>query len=173
MDYLKFHQGPLCPTNLHPAGGPPLKRPYSHFRDGLQPAACSRLLPTWTPQAVRLCWPLTDRIQQRISFRFHCLRMLCSAMAGKKLASALKDLPNPCGSRVNSGVRFMDRNLLYWARHLPSYLHFPHSFSSTLLPFTSYMVKSDNLKIQIPNGDRLGLTRWKSHLRQKPVNSWH
>jgi hypothetical protein len=29
MESLKFHMGPSCPTLLHPAGGPPLKRPFS------------------------------------------------------------------------------------------------------------------------------------------------
>jgi hypothetical protein len=32
MDSLKLHPGPLCSTLLRPAGGPPLKRPYSHFK---------------------------------------------------------------------------------------------------------------------------------------------
>jgi hypothetical protein len=32
MDSLKYHQGPPCPTLLRPAGGPPLKQPYGHFR---------------------------------------------------------------------------------------------------------------------------------------------
>jgi hypothetical protein len=41
MDSLKFHLGLLCPTLLHPAGGPPLKRPYSRFGG-------SRVLPLWT-----------------------------------------------------------------------------------------------------------------------------
>jgi hypothetical protein len=55
MDSLKFHPGPPCPTHLRPAGGPPLKRPYIRFRGG-PPAlrvVCSRLLPFWTPHAVR------------------------------------------------------------------------------------------------------------------------
>jgi hypothetical protein len=48
MDFLKFHPGPPCPTLLRPAGGPPLKQPAGQ-------AACGRLLPLWTPHAVRLC----------------------------------------------------------------------------------------------------------------------
>jgi hypothetical protein len=46
--------GPSCPTLLCPVGGPPLKWPYSHFRNGQSAgqAACSHLLPTWTPHAV-------------------------------------------------------------------------------------------------------------------------
>jgi hypothetical protein len=56
MDSLKFHLGPPCPTLLWPAGGPPLKQPYGHFR-GSPPAGwatCSRVLPLWTPHIVRL-----------------------------------------------------------------------------------------------------------------------
>jgi hypothetical protein len=56
MDFLKFHPGLPCLILLHPAGIPTLKRPYSRFRGG-PPAgqvACSRLLPLWTPLAVRL-----------------------------------------------------------------------------------------------------------------------
>jgi hypothetical protein len=34
MDSLKFHSGPLCPTLLCPAVGPPHKRPYSRFKGG-------------------------------------------------------------------------------------------------------------------------------------------
>jgi hypothetical protein len=47
MDSLKFHLGLPCPTLLCPAGRPPLKRPARW-------AACSRLLPFWTPHVVRL-----------------------------------------------------------------------------------------------------------------------
>jgi hypothetical protein len=56
MDSLKFHPGPLYLTFLSPAGGPPLKRPYSRFRGGspARQAACGHLLPLWTPHAVRL-----------------------------------------------------------------------------------------------------------------------
>jgi hypothetical protein len=56
MDSLKFHLGAPCPTHLRLAGGPPLKRPYSHFRDGPSAgrAACGCLLPLRTPPAVRL-----------------------------------------------------------------------------------------------------------------------
>jgi hypothetical protein len=56
MDSLKFHPSPPCPTLLSPAGGPPLKRPYGRFRAGptAGQAACSSLLPFWTPHAVRL-----------------------------------------------------------------------------------------------------------------------
>jgi hypothetical protein len=57
MDSLKFHRCPLCPTLLRPAGGPPPKWPYIRFRGGppARQAACGRLLPFWTPHAVRLC----------------------------------------------------------------------------------------------------------------------
>jgi hypothetical protein len=34
MYSLKFYLGPPCPTLLCLEGGPPLKRPYSHFRGG-------------------------------------------------------------------------------------------------------------------------------------------
>jgi hypothetical protein len=57
MDSLKFYPGPTCPILLRPAGTPPLKRPHSHF-GGSPPAeyaACSLLLPLWTPNAVRHC----------------------------------------------------------------------------------------------------------------------
>jgi hypothetical protein len=38
MDSLNYRYGPPCPGLLCPAGRPPLKRPYDHFRSGL-PAA--------------------------------------------------------------------------------------------------------------------------------------
>jgi hypothetical protein len=46
-----FYPGPPCPILLRPVGGPPLKQPYSRFRDGLPAlrAAWGRLLPLWTP----------------------------------------------------------------------------------------------------------------------------
>jgi hypothetical protein len=56
MDSPKFHPGPPCPTLLRPAGGPLLKRYNGRFRGG-QPtrqAACGRLLPLWSPHALRL-----------------------------------------------------------------------------------------------------------------------
>jgi hypothetical protein len=58
MDSLKFHSGLPCPTLLRPAGRQPLKRIYSHFRGGLPTgwAACSHLLPIWTPAALYLCF---------------------------------------------------------------------------------------------------------------------
>jgi hypothetical protein len=58
MDSLKYHLGLPCPTFLCSVGGPPLKRPYGHFRGHLYTgwAPCGRLLPIWTPHAVRL-WP--------------------------------------------------------------------------------------------------------------------
>jgi hypothetical protein len=57
MDSLKFDLGPPCPTLLSPAGGLPWKCPYGCFRGGLlaRRVACGRLLPLWTPHAVRLC----------------------------------------------------------------------------------------------------------------------
>jgi len=47
MDSLKFHPSPPCPTLLCPAGEPPLRRPYSHFRGGLPAgrAACAHPTP--------------------------------------------------------------------------------------------------------------------------------
>jgi hypothetical protein len=41
---------------FHPAGGPPLKRPYSLIMGGpsIRQVACSRLLPLWTPHAIRV-----------------------------------------------------------------------------------------------------------------------
>jgi hypothetical protein len=55
MDSLKFHPGLPYPTLLCPAGGPPSKRPYGCFWGGplAGQAACSRLLPFWTPHADR------------------------------------------------------------------------------------------------------------------------
>jgi hypothetical protein len=55
MDSLKYHLGPPCLSFLRPAGGPPLKRTYSHFR-GSPPAGravCGHPLPLWTPHAIR------------------------------------------------------------------------------------------------------------------------
>jgi hypothetical protein len=49
MDSLKFFSDLPCPTLLRPAGGPPLKRPYTGG------AAYGRLLPFWTLKGVRLC----------------------------------------------------------------------------------------------------------------------
>ena len=59
-DSLKFHLGLPCPTLLRPAGVSPLKRPYDRFRGGppTGQVACGCLLPLWTPNAVRLCFPL-------------------------------------------------------------------------------------------------------------------
>jgi hypothetical protein len=58
MDSLKFYMGPPCPNLLRPVDGPPLKRPYGCFwgNPSTGRAACGRLLPFWTPRAVRL-WP--------------------------------------------------------------------------------------------------------------------
>jgi hypothetical protein len=55
MDSLHFYSGPPCPT-LRPADGPALKRPYGRFKGGppARRAARGRLLPPWTPHAVRL-----------------------------------------------------------------------------------------------------------------------
>jgi hypothetical protein len=52
MDALQFHLGPPCPTPL-----PPLKSLHGRFRGGLpaEQASCGRLLPFWTPHAVRVC----------------------------------------------------------------------------------------------------------------------
>jgi hypothetical protein len=56
INSLKFHPGLPCPTLLRPAGWLSLKQPYDRFM-GDPPtgwAACSRLLPLWTPHTVRL-----------------------------------------------------------------------------------------------------------------------
>jgi hypothetical protein len=47
MNSLKFHPSLPYPTLLHPAGGPPLKRPYDSFKGGppLGQTACGRLQP--------------------------------------------------------------------------------------------------------------------------------
>jgi hypothetical protein len=52
----KVSPGPAIPYPFMPCGGPPLKRPYGHFRGGPLngQAACGRLVPPWTPRAVRL-----------------------------------------------------------------------------------------------------------------------
>jgi hypothetical protein len=56
MDSLKFHPDPPCPTLLRSVGWSPLNQPYGRFRGGptARRAACSRLLPFWTPRAERL-----------------------------------------------------------------------------------------------------------------------
>jgi hypothetical protein len=61
MNFLKFHLGPPCPTVLRPAGGPPLKQHFGHFRGGppTGQAACGRPLPLWTPHIVHL-WMKTN-----------------------------------------------------------------------------------------------------------------
>jgi hypothetical protein len=61
MDSLEFHPGLSCTTLLHPVGGLPLIRHYSLFRGDppADQAACGRLLPFWTPHAVRLCVLIT------------------------------------------------------------------------------------------------------------------
>jgi hypothetical protein len=71
MDSLKFHPALKCRTLLRPAGGPPLKRPYSRFRGSPLTgwAACGRLQLLRTPNAERLC------IYHPSSF-FHRLRLL-------------------------------------------------------------------------------------------------
>jgi hypothetical protein len=56
----KVSPWPAMPYPSRPAGGPPLKRFYGCFR-GRPPtkqAACNRLLPFWTPHAVRQCFLL-------------------------------------------------------------------------------------------------------------------
>jgi hypothetical protein len=62
MDSLKFYPGPPCPTFIHRAGRPHLKRPNCRFRGGPPTgrAAFGCLLPHWTPHAVRL-WYLATR----------------------------------------------------------------------------------------------------------------
>jgi hypothetical protein len=56
MDSLNFNPSLPSPTLLRPAGGPPLKRHYGRFGGGPKgQAACSRLLPFWTPHAVDRC----------------------------------------------------------------------------------------------------------------------
>jgi hypothetical protein len=69
MYSLNFYPGPPCLTLLGLAGGPPLKRPYSHFRAGPPTGwvACGRLLAFWTPHAVRLCPCFPHPLRRRIS----------------------------------------------------------------------------------------------------------
>jgi hypothetical protein len=56
MNSLKNRWGLACLTLLRPAGGPPLKRPYSRFGGDphARSVACSRLLSPWTPHAALL-----------------------------------------------------------------------------------------------------------------------
>jgi hypothetical protein len=49
MDCLKFYPGLACPTLLLPAGGPPLKRPYSRFSSGPPAGQVAGLQPSSTP----------------------------------------------------------------------------------------------------------------------------
>jgi hypothetical protein len=51
MDSLKFHPGLPCPIFLHPVDGLPAGQ-----------AACGRLLPFWTPHAIRLWNSFSRRI---------------------------------------------------------------------------------------------------------------
>jgi hypothetical protein len=55
-DSLNYRYVPPCRTLLRPAGGPPMKRSCGYFRGGMPTgqAACGRILPCWTPHAVRL-----------------------------------------------------------------------------------------------------------------------
>jgi hypothetical protein len=57
MDSLKFHQGPPCPYPSKPCEWATPERPFGLLRGGpiARRAACGRLLPHWTPHAVRLC----------------------------------------------------------------------------------------------------------------------
>jgi hypothetical protein len=52
MDSLKFHLGPPCYTLLRPAGGPPLIKPYGHFRGG--PSSTPLDTPLDTPMVFSL-----------------------------------------------------------------------------------------------------------------------
>jgi hypothetical protein len=56
MDSPKSHPGSLCLILLCPAGELPLKQPYGRFRSDLAAGrvACGRLVPLWTPHAIRL-----------------------------------------------------------------------------------------------------------------------
>jgi hypothetical protein len=56
MDSLKSNLCSPYPTFLYPAGAPPLKRPYSHFRVGPRTgwAGCHRIVPLWIPNAISL-----------------------------------------------------------------------------------------------------------------------
>jgi hypothetical protein len=87
MDSLKFHLGLPRPTLLRPADGPPLKRPYGHFR-GCSPTghtACGRLPPLWIPHVLRL-WililgnihPLRSRISYQHLLNFLSVKILVS-----------------------------------------------------------------------------------------------
>jgi hypothetical protein len=53
MDSLNCHMGLPSWTLLRPAGGPPLKQPFG----------CGRLLPIWTPHAIRL-WAKRRRMDR-------------------------------------------------------------------------------------------------------------
>jgi hypothetical protein len=78
MNALPYPSTP-CPSLLCPAGRLPLKQPYSRFRGGplAGRATCSRLLPYWTPHAVRLwsCLPtvltISPPFASQVHLRFH------------------------------------------------------------------------------------------------------
>jgi hypothetical protein len=54
MDSLKYHSDPPCHTLPRPAGGSPLKRPYSRFRVG-------GLRSSSSPHAIRLWWKTFEK----------------------------------------------------------------------------------------------------------------
>jgi hypothetical protein len=62
--HKSLYPGQPCPTLLRLAGGPPHKWSYGRFRGALPHAgrACGRLLPFWTPHAVRLCFSPNEEI---------------------------------------------------------------------------------------------------------------
>jgi hypothetical protein len=76
IDSLKFQLGPPWPTLLCPAGGPPLKQPFSCFRGGSPTgwAACSPLQPFGTPHGVHQCLPasMPDALSELRSCTIHC-----------------------------------------------------------------------------------------------------
>jgi hypothetical protein len=84
INSLKFHQGPPCPTLLHPAGGPPLKWPCNRFRGGLRQS--STLLDT--PGRVALAFD-PFRIPHEIRPCFWGLALSVPVLfsAGKRMAA--------------------------------------------------------------------------------------
>jgi hypothetical protein len=113
-DSLKFHLGPPCPTLLRPAGGPPLKRPYSRFWGGLPAgrAVCGRLLPPWIALAVRDCF--TSAFVREATFGYHGNprgreskpnhRRPKSEANGRKSGRCFRGLPRPVRRGVSKGV---------------------------------------------------------------------
>jgi hypothetical protein len=94
MDSFKFHSGPPCPTLLPPTGRPLMKQPYGLFRGGPPAgwAGCGRLLPFWTPHAVRLRRATIFDFFRRFSLfrfsyrkRFFCFLLLSVVITTKEI----------------------------------------------------------------------------------------